>query len=124
MSYFYNYQDNTAAVKAGAAGFTGYSVIQRPDAYGGYNVAFYITGSSAYYHVHFASGGSRVKVVRYFSGGGGQGNNIIKHRDDGKADTLSTMIHGCSGYPNHVKLLTNLKSLVSSAKRTPAQELA
>lgn len=123
MSYSYYYSDSDAVVTAGANGSVNYGgVIQRPDAYGGYNVSFTITGSLSYYHVHFARGGTRVEVVRYFSGLGGQGDNLM--RRNGTSQTLSNLANECGGFPNHQTLLTNLKNACSGIPRTAAQELA
>lgn len=123
MSYSYFYSDGDAAVTAGANGNITYGgVIQRPDGHGGYNVSFNITGSLAYYHVHFARGGTRVEVVRYFSGAGGEGNNIM--RRNGTAQTLSNLAHECGGFPNHQALLNNIKNACAGVPRTPSQELA
>lgn len=124
MSYSYNFDDNNSAVTSGMNNTMTYGgVLQRPDAWGGYNVMFGLVGSSAYYHVHFARGGTRVTAVRYFSGNGGQGDNIIQHFGGGATKTLSNLANECVGFNNHQALLNNLKNTVANVGRTVAQEL-
>lgn len=123
MPYSYNANDGDASVTAGTAGLTFAGVIQSPDAYGGYNVHFTIPGSLEYYHVHFHWGGSRVSVIRYFSGAGVQGNNIIKNTH-GDSSTFAELARDCSGYANHFILLTNFRNAIQGLPRAPNNNLA
>lgn len=122
--YYYNANDNNAAVTTGANNPIVYAgVIQANDGYGGYNTRFTVTGTLAEYHIHFAAGGTRVKVIRYKSSAGVEGTNIISH-GDGDTKTLSNLIYECQGFANHVALLTNLKDSLNGAERLPNGQLA
>jgi hypothetical protein len=133
VGYFWNYNDNDARVTTGANGTVNVGrVIQRPDAYGGYNAEFGIAQSVAYYHVHFASGSTQVTTVRYFGGGGGQGDNVVTYNanpESGYGPTDRRNLGGLAtwltaeGYPNHAQLMTKLKNAVP-AGRLPNNEIA
>lgn len=117
----YNYADNNAAITAGGATLTFGGVIQRNDGHGGYNTTFGIAGSGRHYHVHFKGGSCKVKVIRYFSGGGGEGSNAIICDP---AMSLRDLEADCAGYANHVALVQNIRAAIATAVRAANGELA
>ena len=123
MGYQYKFGDNNGRVTAGFAAVAFGRVIQRPDAYGGYNVTFSVPGQLDIYHVHFYSGGCRVAVVRHKPDAGSEGTNIIKHTGGDKLN-LSKLAHECANYANHFALLTNLAGAITGVGRTPGNEIA
>lgn len=123
MAYTYYENDLSVRITDGALGAIVFgSVIQNPDAYGGYNVNFTVPNSLAHYHVHFFSGGTRVSVIRHFSAGGGQGTNIIKHQN-GDTKNLSSLQNECSAFPNHYALLGNFRAAIAGRPRNARNEL-
>lgn len=98
------------------------SVIQNPDAYGGYNVCFSTSGLEQY-HVHFYAGGTRVSVIRYKSGPSAEGINIMKCNGKDKP-TFGDLAYECGGfYPNVKKLMDNFKTAIAGVKRNRRNEL-
>jgi hypothetical protein len=124
MSYYWNAGDNDASITTGTAGLNFGGVIQKPDAYGGYNTQFSIHGSTALYHVHFFSGGKRVSIVRYFATSASQGNNIIKWHSGDKLN-FNALRNECGiQYPNHQTLLELFHAAIADADTTRSGELA
>lgn len=123
MGYSYNFGETNFRVTAGYAAVSFGRVIQRPDAYGGYNVTFSVPGETDIYHVHFFAGGCRVSVVRHKASSGAEGSNIIKYVS-GTKKNLSGLAHECANFANHFALLTNLSGAVAGVGRTVGNEIA
>jgi hypothetical protein len=121
--YYYNANDNDVSVTTGANNTIKYAgVIQSNDGFGGYNASFSVQGSLGLYHIHFKGGSTQVKVIRYKSSSNAEGTNIIVN-NDGATKSLNDLARECIQFPNHYKLLTNLKAAVASAPKAVNNQL-
>lgn len=124
----YDYQwlvaDNSAAITTGAGAAMLYGgVIEAQDGYGGYNTRFTLpAGVLGQYHVHFKAGSTQVMVIR-FKPAGGQGDNVVKLKDNGTGLTLNKLYNDTlflgGNFPNSFSLLKNLRDAVANLNTGP-----